>query len=591
MSPGYPRPYGAPPAGTIPPGAPGSPDHRREGLGPQLVAWTGGTVTLLGIVLLLILAAGRGWLQPSVRVVGGAVLALALVAVAAWVHGRPGGRTGAVALAATGVAGLYLDVVAATSLYEYLPVWGGLAVAVLVAGGGLALADRWGSQPLAAGAVAGAAVLAPVLTRDATPLLVGLAVVLQLAAAPVVWRRRWTVLAAVAAVWPVGYGLLAVARAAGEGEHAATTAAVVAVLLVGVGLAVAGATRLHTVYCGMQLASATVPVLSMALVLHRGPGALIAALVALLLFAIAVPVGRPDVRRDERGEGTAAGPSREASEADTGARQPSDANARALASFAIPRALRIVAMVVGAVAAFEATMIALRGGTQTAVVLGEAVALAAAAIAMRRRSPLVAAWVFGAIGTLLALGRDAPLRALLIFPSRPYLVRGEADRTALVTGAGVSLMVLATAVTVLAAANRLGLLGSNAESAPMWIAGVAVLLYGAAGLLVTLALLVHPTRGGFLTGHVLVTVSWTVAALVLLVRGIRQQALRVAGGVLVVAAVVKLIAFDLSQLDGVARVAAFIGAGIVLLAAGTRYGRLVSAAREAEDGAVQGSSP
>jgi hypothetical protein len=152
----------------------------------------------------------------------------------------------------------------------------------------------------------------------------------------------------------------------------------------------------------------------------------------------------------------------------------------------------------------------------------------------------------------------------------------------------VSVLVLAAAVAVLVAADRLGLLGSRAESAPLWIAGAAVVLYGAAALLVALALLVTPTRGGFLTGHVLVTVSWTVAALVLLVRGIRRQALRVAGGVLVVAAVVKLVGFDLSQLDGLARVAAFIGAGIVLLAAGTRYGRLVAAAREQE---AQESSP
>jgi uncharacterized membrane protein len=48
--------------------------------------------------------------------------------------------------------------------------------------------------------------------------------------------------------------------------------------------------------------------------------------------------------------------------------------------------------------------------------------------------------------------------------------------------------------------------------------------------------------------------------------------------VLVAAAVAKLVLFDLVALDGIARVAAFLGAGLVLLAAGTRYARMVAEA-------------
>ena len=70
--------------------------------------------------------------------------------------------------------------------------------------------------------------------------------------------------------------------------------------------------------------------------------------------------------------------------------------------------------------------------------------------------------------------------------------------------------------------------------------------------------------------------SWTVAALVLLLRGIDLVALRVIGLVLVGAAVLKLVLFDLSALDGLARVGAFLGAGLVLLAAGSRYARRVA---------------
>lgn len=47
----------------------------------------------------------------------------------------------------------------------------------------------------------------------------------------------------------------------------------------------------------------------------------------------------------------------------------------------------------------------------------------------------------------------------------------------------------------------------------------------------------------FLTGHVVVTVSWTVAALVLMVRGLTSVPVRTAGMSLVGAAVAKLVLF------------------------------------------------
>jgi len=120
-------------------------------------------------------------------------------------------------------------------------------------------------------------------------------------------------------------------------------------------------------------------------------------------------------------------------------------------------------------------------------------------------------------------------------------------------------------------------------------------LYGAAGLVIAIALLVSPSRSGFVAGHAVVTVLWTVVALVLLARGIRRPAPRVAGLVLVAAAVAKLVLFDLVALDGPARVAAFLGAGLLLLAAGTRYARLVAEVEpsaepvaDAEPGAAAG---
>src|SRR5436305_2241204 len=46
--------------------------------GSRVLAWVGGAVTLLGVVLLLVLAVQRGWLGPLPRVLVGAGFGLAL---------------------------------------------------------------------------------------------------------------------------------------------------------------------------------------------------------------------------------------------------------------------------------------------------------------------------------------------------------------------------------------------------------------------------------------------------------------------------------------------------------------------------------
>ena len=63
-------------------------------------------------------------------------------------------------------------------------------------------------------------------------------------------------------------------------------------------------------------------------------------------------------------------------------------------------------------------------------------------------------------------------------------------------------------------------------------------------------------------------------------RGVDRAAPRLAGLVLIASAVAKLVLFDLVALDGLARVAAFVGAGLLMLAAGTRYARLVARSQQ-----------
>jgi uncharacterized membrane protein len=256
-----------------------------------------------------------------------------------------------------------------------------------------------------------------------------------------------------------------------------------------------------------------------------------------------------------------------------------------LATAALPRlsrTVRTVAISAAAVVLFQATALAFDGATRTAVLLGQATVLAIAATVLRRRLPLFVAAAYGSVGVCAALVADAPLAAL-VRPGWPYLVDGVTVVPALVGGLVVSVLVLAFAVAALVAAGRLGLVRPDAATAWLWVPAGLLGLYGAAGVVITAALLVTGGPVGFTAGHALVTVSWTVGALVLLAWGIRRQALRITGLALVAAAVAKLVFFDLAALDGFAQVVAFLGAGLLILAAGTRYARLVAEAEAAAE--------
>jgi uncharacterized membrane protein len=193
-------------------------------------------VTLLGVVLLLALAASRGWFTPPARVAFGAVLGACLVGLGVWLHRRETARAGALALVATGFATLYLVDAAATAVYDYLPAVPALLLALVVAGAGLGLADRWRTELLAGAVVVGAAVLAPAVTDGW--LLAALVLVLQLAALLVVLRRRWAVLMLLAAAGPVLYGIRAVVVEQDVLAVVGVAAAVLVVALVTATLAV-----------------------------------------------------------------------------------------------------------------------------------------------------------------------------------------------------------------------------------------------------------------------------------------------------------------------------------------------------------------
>jgi uncharacterized membrane protein len=533
------------------PDAPSRPNRpgllERDGAGSRVLAWVGGAVTLLGVLLLLVLAVQRGWLGPLPRVLGGAVLGLALLGIGLRVRRVPGGRTGGITLAATGVAALYLDVVAATVLYGYLPSAGGLLAAVVVACGGLVLAHRWHAEPLAVAVVVGAAVLVPVLTGLDAVALVGFLLVLALVAAPVQLLHRWAGLKVASSMPPLVAALVLDAAAAGDGLTAPIAVMVPLATAVGLALALAGARRVldQPAQAGAAMAALTaapLPVLLLGPVFPRPAGPVVVAVLAAALLTLWIG-------------------------AHSGRLQVSPAFGRLAGSL-------------GALAVFEATALALDGPVFAATALGEAIALCLAAPLLRSRGMLAAAAGFGLIGVLAALVDVVPPWTLAVFPSRPFVLDGQFQPGALLAGAGVGLLLAGLALAGPWAAQRLGLPSDRGARIGLRTAAGLTVLYGGAATTLAIALLALPGRTGFLTGHVVITVSWTVAALLLLARGLTSLPWRTAGMSLVAAAVAKLVLFDLATLDGIARVVAFLGAGLVLLAAGTRYAKLVARAEE-----------
>lgn len=547
---GPPQP-GFPPPGYLQPGFPPPLPPRpslwerlgRDGAGARVLGWAGGVVTLLGVLFLLILAVQRGYLGPLPRTLLGAALSAVLIGLALRLHRNEASRGGSYALAATGFAGLYLDVMAATALYDYLPAGAGLTAGLLVAGGGLALAHRWNTELFAVFVILGGALCAPVLTGGMTTLLLGFMLVLQLAASGVQLTRSWQVLALVGSLPPAFTALLAVLLTkTGHGVNASTalTFALITTAVAVVVSTITAVRRPDDVGAMAMVVIGTAPALVAPLLTGRPGTVLIPAVTAVVLIGVLV--------------------------------------LHRIGSLPVGTGFAATAGVTGLLAAFQATIAATNGYTQALALLVETVLLALLADRLRSRSVLLAGAVFGLVGLIGAFATVLPVR----FSTLPPVAEPTTGR--LVAVLGTALLLAATVAALSGVAYRLGVIAGPARNAPVWVAAVLIVLYAVTSTLVAVGLLISPDRTGFLVGHVLVTVSWTVAALVLLLRGVNVAALRIAGFVLVAAALAKLVLFDLASLDGFARVAAFLLAGLVLLGAGTRYARLVATADDTREG-------
>ncbi|WP_166904673.1 DUF2339 domain-containing protein [Mycobacterium sp. DL440] len=540
-----PVPYAAPVAWPVAPApvprtpVPALRPERSEGWIGKALAVAGVAVTLTGVVLLLVLAAQAGILRPEFRVAAGAVLAAGLVGAGWWLHRRPGGGVGAIALAATGVAAAYMDVIAMTTIYDWVSAPVGLMVAAGIGGGGLMLARRWNSEQLGLLVLVPLIALAPVVTDGVTLLLTGFMLALSAAALPVQLGRDWTGLYAAriaAATLPL---LTALAAAAIDGRTdllLALACGLAAVLALAGGVLVLRWTTKPSA-TAVLTACGVLPVLCVAAGVDRVIAALMAAALAAALAAIVA----------------------------LGARFPG-----------VGVVVRQIWSVLAAVAALIAVLVAFDGPVAGPVLLAMATVVA---VAGRRRG--VMRWIaigLAVVGGLIYLdygGPDTLIEATKLSP-------------------GLTVSVLIGSVLAISAAAAISWAwsvegaGDQEVLRLVWAAAALVAGYALTVFAVTAGVAIAGTGAGFFGGHMVATICWIAVAAGLLGYAARrakaQRSLPIGGGMaLVAAAMAKLFLFDLGTLDGIFRVAVFIVVGLALLGMGAGYARLLNQQDQAAD--------
>ena len=493
----------------------------------KLLAVAGVAVTLVGVVLLLVLAAHAGLLRPEIRVAGGTALSIALVGIAVRLRGRPGGRIGAIALAATGIAAAYLDVIAITTIYGWVPAPAGLIIAALVGGASLALARRWDSEHLGLLVLVPLIGLAPVITNAVNLLLVGFMLALSAAALPAQLCKDWTLMLA-ARVAAVSVPLLVALIGTGAHDNNPSliggACGVAALLAIASGLVLVPTTT-NQAALAVLTASGTLPVLASAIGVNHVLAAVLAAALAAGMLTIV------------------------------------------LVGSTLPRIVIQVWSALSAISALIAVAVAFDGYVEGPVLLALAIIVAIAG-----RNDVVARWAaagFGIVGVGLFFAY-APLDALL-------------TATVVPTHIAVSVLaasLLVTAFVVAMARACVDLAGRDPDIARV-LSAVAggLIVYAVTAFTVTAGVLVGGTGAGFLAGHMVATICWIAMAAALFVYALRltnreRRAVPITAGLaLTAAATAKLFLFDLATLDGISRVATFIVVGLVLLGMGAGYAR------------------
>jgi len=542
------QPASAAPGVPLAPTPPPTPSWwQREGAVTRILAVAGAVVTLVGVAMLLALAMQQGWFVPELRVALGVLLAVSLVVAGHVVRARETsrGRSSAapVAIAATGYAAGYLDVVAVTTVYGWVPQVAGLAIAAAVAVTGLLLARRWDSQLLAILTVLGATLLAPAVAEGLGDEVSLFVVVLSAAALLARGDRGWPMLAMARTIPASGLVLLGIAVAQDEGTPSKVAIGAAAALT---GLALVGAVSAGRHNRQDLVGSATVAAATIALLVSFGVHGDTLRTTGFALIAATFAVALAVTSRSPIGP--------------------------------VPTPL---ATTIGAISGVAALFAVMSGAPERWVVTGilvTALGYAAAAVTTRSRVTL---WVAAGTAVVASI-------AYLTHPTA-YVEIGMARDHDATTALLDSL--LAGGIAALGAWGVDVVRGIPAHVRRL--ARIAALIAGlatSAVAVISLGLLVGDTLGatsaGFLAGHALATVLWMLTSAWLLLRGLKAEAhralsLRLGLGLAAVS-VAKLFLFDLATLDGLWRVVAFIVTGLLLLASGTAYAKALERTRPPE---------
>ncbi len=498
----------------------------------KLLAVAGVAVTLIGVVLLVVLAAQAGILRPEVRVAGGALLAGALVGVAIWLNSRQGGRVGAIALAATGIAAAYIDVIAVTTIYDWAPAPVGLVIAAVVAGGGLTLARRWNAQQLGVLVLVPLIVLAPVVTDGITLLLVGFMLALAAASLPVQLGKDWIWLhcARIAAsTLPMLIALLALHF---DGRRDLW---LVGACAIAAGLAIVSALILlpkttNRVLMALVTGAGVLPVLCVGLIADHAVASLMAAVLAAVFLAIVV----------------------------VGDRLPG-----------VDSAVRRIWAATSAISATIGVLVAFSGDVAAPVMLAMAIVVAVAA-----RHEVMARW------TALGLAFVGAALYLSYAPPGSLVYASETTTATAVSTLISSLLLITFAVVIVWTVDE--------PDSAMWAGAAVVAAYAITTFTVTAGVLIGGEERGFFAGHIAATICGIVMAAALFIYAARlpraNRSMPIGGGLaLVAAAMAKLFLFDLGTLDGIFRVAVFIVVGLILLGMGAGYARLLERQDQQQD--------
>jgi uncharacterized membrane protein len=519
-----------PPTPPLPPKLPKPP--RDAGWIGKVLAVAGVAVTLIGVVLLLVLAAQAGILRPEIRVGAGIVLAGALVSVAVRLNGRPGGRVGAIALGATGIAAAYMDVIAITTIYRWVPAPVGLMSAAVIGAAGLALARHWDSQRLGLLVQVPLILLAPIITDGITMLLIAFMLAISAASLPIQLGKDWVWLhgARIAAsTLPLLIALVAARIGDGNDAWLAGACGIAAVLAVVAALVLLPSTSNKAAMALLTVAG-VFPVLCASVALGPTVASLMAVGLAAGLLAIVLVGDR------------------------------------------LPGFSKIVTYIwsaTSAVSAVIAVTVAFRGEIAAPVLLAMAVVVA---VAGRRDN--VARFVavgFGAVGGLLYFGYAPPVALVRATPlSTP-------DAVAVLVS---SALLIAAVVTVVW--SWFGRVMLDSDLLRVLLAFLAVVVvYAVTTFTVTAGVSGGGPGGGFFAGHMAATICWIAMAAALFFTAARRpradRSVLIGGGLaLVGGSMAKLFLFDLGTLDGMFRVTVFIVVGLILLGMGAGYARLLS---------------